>query len=114
MYADVFENFTAVRLVGWDLVNLSAVLCHPWAVSASGWAFGPPVPRHQLVDAFLRPAIDEACQQVREVGLGIELACLDERRDAGPVFSAITTREETIFPASRCLEWVETTSRWQP
>jgi hypothetical protein len=38
----------------------------------SGWPFGRPVPRHQFVDAFLRPAIHQACQQVSEIGLWID------------------------------------------
>jgi hypothetical protein len=49
--------------------------------SASGWVVGLPVPWHQLVDAFLRPAVDEACQQIREIGLridAIEFASLDQ------------------------------------
>src|SRR4030088_971002 len=78
------------------------MLCHPWAVSALGWVVGLPIPRHQLVDAFLRPSVDQACQQIREIGLWIdpvELAGLDQGRQAGPVFSAfITTRKKTIFP----------------
>ena len=63
---------------------------------------GLPVPRHQFVDAFLRPAVDEVCQQIREIGLRIDavkLAGLDQGRQAGPVFPAfITTRKKTIFP----------------
>jgi hypothetical protein len=41
--------------------------------SASGWVVGLPIPWHQLVDAFLRPAVDEACQQIRKIGLRIDL-----------------------------------------
>src|SRR3954470_14776751 len=40
-----------------------------------------PVPRHQLIDTLLRPAVDEACQQLGEVGLwidAIELARLGQ------------------------------------
>ena len=37
----------------------------------SGWPFGRPVPRHQFVDAFLRPAIHQTRQQVSEICLGI-------------------------------------------
>ena len=50
-------------------------------VSASGWVVGRPVPRHQFVDALLRPAVDEACQQIGEIGLridAIEFAGLDQ------------------------------------
>src|SRR5271157_545970 len=42
------------------------MLCHPWAISASGWVVGLPIPRHQLVDALLRPAVDEACVNAGE------------------------------------------------
>jgi Iron-dependent Transcriptional regulator len=41
--------------------------------SVSGWVVGLPIPWHQLVDAFLRPAVDEACQQIRKIGLRIDL-----------------------------------------
>ena len=47
----------------------------------SGWVVGLPIPRHQFVDAFLRPAVDEACQQIRKIGLridAIEFAGLDQ------------------------------------
>jgi hypothetical protein len=57
------------------------MLYYPWAVSASGWVVGLPIPRHQLVDALLRPAVDEACQQIREICLridAVELAGLDQ------------------------------------
>jgi len=46
-----------------------------------GGLFWCPVPGHQLIDTLLRPAVDEACQQVGEVGLwidAIELAGLDQ------------------------------------
>jgi hypothetical protein len=45
-----------------------------------GWS-GRQIPGHQLVDAFLRPAVDEACQQIRKIGLRIdtiEFAGLDQ------------------------------------
>jgi hypothetical protein len=48
------------------------MLCHPWAVSDSGWVIGLPIPRHELIDSLLRPAVDEACQQIREIGLRID------------------------------------------
>src|ERR1700735_3720551 len=41
-------------------------------LKSSGGPFGRPVPRHQFVDAFLRPAIHQACQQVSEIGLRID------------------------------------------
>ena len=75
--------------------------------AGSGCRLRCPVPRHQVVDAFLWPAIHQACQQIGEVGLwidAIQLAGLDERRQAGPVFAAfITTRKEAIF--SRKTNW---------
>jgi hypothetical protein len=51
------------------------------AISTSGWVIGLPIPRHELIDALLRPAVDETCQQIREVGLwinAIEFASLDQ------------------------------------
>jgi hypothetical protein len=57
------------------------MLCHPWIVSASGWVVGLPIPRHQLVNVFLRPAVHEACQQIGKIGLridAVELAGLDQ------------------------------------
>src|ERR1700733_2861272 len=67
----------------------------------SGWPFGRPVPRHQFVDAFLRPAIHQACQQVSEIGLwidAIQLTGLDERCQAGPVFAAfVAARKKAVF-----------------
>src|SRR3954471_11754886 len=39
----------------------------------SGRLLWRPVPRHQLIDALLRPAVDKACQQVGEVGLRIDV-----------------------------------------
>jgi hypothetical protein len=50
-------------------------------VRGSGRVIRLPVPRHQFVDALLRPAVDEACQQIREIGLridAIEFAGLDQ------------------------------------
>src|SRR3954470_18004450 len=63
-------------------------------VMISGWLFGCPVPRHQFIDAVLRPAVHQACQQISEIGLridAIELAGLDQRCQAGPVFSPFVT-----------------------
>jgi hypothetical protein len=38
-----------------------------------GWLLGRrPGPRHQFVDAFLRPAVHEACQEIGEIGLRID------------------------------------------
>ena len=38
----------------------------------SGRLFGCPEPRHQFVDAFLRPAVHQSCQQVSEICLRID------------------------------------------
>jgi hypothetical protein len=40
-------------------------------VMISRWLFGCPVPRHQFIDAVLRPAVDEPCQQVRKIDLRV-------------------------------------------
>jgi hypothetical protein len=48
-----------------------------------------PAPRHEFVDAALRPSLDEASEEVGEVPLRIdtvELARLDQRGDGGPGF----------------------------
>jgi hypothetical protein len=59
-----------------------AVLCHPWERAGdSGGLLERPVPRHQFVDALLRPTVDEACQQVDKIGLridAVELTGLDQ------------------------------------
>jgi hypothetical protein len=64
------------------LQQMLAMLCHPWErASDSGGRLKRPVPRHQFVDALLRPAVDEPCQQVDKIGLridAIELAGLDQ------------------------------------
>ena len=55
------------------------MLSNPWAISVSGWVVGLPIPRHQLVDAVLPPAVDQAGKQVSEIGLRIDvvqLCCL--------------------------------------
>src|ERR1700722_181105 len=60
-----------------------------------------PVPWHQLVDAVLGPAVDQAGEQVSEIDLRIDVvqfAGLDERRQAGPIFgSVVTAREQGIL-----------------
>ncbi len=38
----------------------------------SGWPFGCPEPRHQFVDAFVRPAIHQACQEIGKICLWID------------------------------------------
>jgi hypothetical protein len=50
-----------------------------------------PAPRHELVDAALRPSLDEAGEEVGEMPLridAVELGRLDQRGDGG-VFEAI-------------------------
>ena len=44
----------------------------PSAFKGSGWLFGYPEPRHQFVDAFLRPAIHQTRQQISEICLWID------------------------------------------
>jgi hypothetical protein len=60
-----------------------------------------PCPRHELVDARCGPEIDELVEDVGDVGLRldvVELARLDQRRDAGPVFgSLVMTSEERVL-----------------
>ena len=42
--------------------------------SRSGWLCGRrPEPRHQFVDAFLRPAVHEACKEIGEIRLWIDV-----------------------------------------
>src|ERR1700676_779967 len=56
-----------------------------------GWLLRRQVPRHQFIDAFLRPAVHKACQQFGEIDLridAIEFARLDQRSQACPVFRA--------------------------
>jgi hypothetical protein len=60
-----------------------------------------PAPGHELINARLRPTIDETGQHIGEVDLGIDLiqlAGFDKRRDPGPVCrTLIAAAEETIF-----------------
>jgi hypothetical protein len=46
---------------------------HPMSWGRSLYLLGIPVPGHELVDARLRPAVDESGQQVGEVDLRIDL-----------------------------------------
>ena len=51
-------------------------------ISRSGWVLGCPEPRHQFIDAILRPPIHEAGQQVGKVGVridAVQLTGLDQR-----------------------------------
>ncbi len=55
------------------------------------------MPGHELVDAVLRPAIDEPGQQVGQVDLridAIEFAGFHERGDVGPAAAAVIPRRE--------------------
>ena len=65
-----------------------------------GVSFGP-CPRHEFVDARGGPEIDELVEDVGDVGLRldvVELARLDQRRDAGPVFGPLVmTSEERVL-----------------
>src|ERR1700677_1211959 len=58
-------------------------------LGGAGFCAGP---RHELVDARGGPEIDELVENVDEIGLRIdvvELAGLNQRSDAGPVFRAL-------------------------
>jgi hypothetical protein len=61
-----------------------------------GVSFGP-CPWHEFVDARCGPEIDELVEDVGVVGLRldvVELARLDQRRDAGPVFGPLVMTSE--------------------
>ena len=64
-------------------------------------AHGGPSPGKELVQAIVRPKIDEADENVGEIGLGlyaVQFASLDQRSEDGPIFGAvIVTREESIL-----------------
>jgi predicted ATPase len=53
----------------------------------SGRLFGHPVPGHQFVDAVLRPAVDEVCQQIRKIGLRINVIEFADFDYSKPQFS---------------------------
>ena len=63
--------------------------------------FGAPLPGQQLIDPAARPEIDEACQDVGQIGLRIyamEPAGLDEAGDNSPVLgSVIIACEEVVL-----------------
>jgi hypothetical protein len=65
-----------------------------------GVNFGP-CSWHEFVDARCGPEIDELVEDVGDVGLRldvVELARLDQRRDAGPVFGPLVmTSEERVL-----------------
>ena len=63
------------------------MLCDPVGAGWSVNLLGRPMPRHEFVDAGLRPPVDKARQHVGEIGLRIDqiqLAGLDEQRHASP------------------------------
>jgi hypothetical protein len=66
-----------------------------------GWLLRHQIPRHQFVDAFLRPTIHEACQQLGEIDLridAIQFAGLDLRSQARPVFRPfVAATEKTVL-----------------
>ena len=43
-----------------------------------GWLFGYPVPRHQFIDAVLRPAVDKTCQQI-DAARGVQAGAAVDR-----------------------------------
>jgi hypothetical protein len=67
----------------------------------SGLRLRRPVPGHQFIDAFLRPAVHQTSQQVAEMDLRIDairLAGLDQRRQTGPGFSSfVAAREQAVL-----------------
>jgi hypothetical protein len=78
MEIDKPDDLRDVAHLGLSRKRCSATL---GIVRGSGRVIRLPVPRHQFVDALLRPAVDEACQQIREIGLridAIEFAGLDQ------------------------------------
>ena len=59
-----------------------------------GWR---PTPWHEFVNAALGPTVDEAGEQVGEIGVRVdamELARLDQRCEGGPVCAALVTARE--------------------
>jgi hypothetical protein len=64
-------------------------------------AHGGPSPGKELVQAIVRPKVDEADENVGEIGLGlyaVQFASLDQRGEDGPIFGAVVvTREESIL-----------------
>jgi len=63
-------------------------------------AHGCPGPWKELVEAIVRPEIDEADENIGKIGLGLDVvkfAGLYQRRDDGPIFSTIiVTGKESI------------------
>ena len=60
-----------------------------------------PCPRQELVETVIRPQIDEAGENIGEVGLrvdALELARFNQRSDASPVFgSVVVAGEESVL-----------------
>lgn len=77
---------------------------HRWHLDGSGCCvdLGP---GHQLVDAGLRPGVDELGQRVGQPRVwvyAVEFACLDRRGDGRPVGAAlVTASEQGILPVER-------------
>ena len=76
-----------------------------------GWLLGRrPEPRHQFVDAFLRPAVHEACQEIGEIRLRIDviqLTGLDQRSEARPILSTFVAagKKAILSRQSRLVAW---------
>ena len=64
-----------------------------------GWR---PIPWHELVDTALGPSVDEAGEEVGEIGVrvdAVELARLDQRCERGPIRAALVAAgEKAVFP----------------
>ena len=60
-----------------------------------------PGPWHELVEAIVRPEINQASEAIGEPGLGIDITQfggLDERSENGPILgTVIMTREQSIL-----------------
>ena len=77
--ADLLQEYEAKiaaleRMVRRQALEIESKRCSATlgSVSASGWVVGLPIPRHQFIDAPLRPAVHEARQHVGEPGLRID------------------------------------------
>ena len=64
-------------------------------------ARGGPGPWQELVEAIVRPEINQAGEAIGEPGLGIDIAqfgCFNERGEDGPILgTVIMTREQSIL-----------------
>ena len=71
---------------------------------------GCPGPWKELVEAIVRPEIDEADENIGKIGLGldvIQFAGLYQRRDDGPIFSTIIVTGERAFLRVRACGRIE-------